>query len=250
MKAPNTNIIWKSCVQPGEWKGCANMHDCQTNGSLILYLCRFFVSRWKRWLLCKHCSGGRWQEKKDQQSSLNLGPTLFHGASATSYQSQSQILCLQLPYVPVAGVPHTATAWVGFEAGTVCDGNGLSGRQLVAWTCELVVDGVSCLCLAMLVQVFCEQVGKRCKYFYANTPQEGNRNKRTRMRKRKRKKVILYLLLCVVLFFRHSLTSKLSHRSSNWSLRRHGAWPSTTMNQNKDTRAKSKLSVDTSLAWN
>ena len=37
------------------------------------------------------------------------------------------------------------------EAGTVCDGNGLSRQQRVAWTREPVVDDVSCLCLAMLV---------------------------------------------------------------------------------------------------
>ena len=35
----------------------------------------------------------------------------------------------------------------------MCDGNGLSWQQRVAWTHEPVVDGVSCLFLAMLVQV-------------------------------------------------------------------------------------------------
>ena len=35
----------------------------------------------------------------------------------------------------------------------LCNGNGLSGRQRVAWTLESVVDDVSCLCLVMLVQV-------------------------------------------------------------------------------------------------
>ena len=44
------------------------------------------------------------------------------------------------------------------EACTVCDGNGLSGQQRVAWAHELVVDGVSCLYLAMLAQFLCEQV--------------------------------------------------------------------------------------------
>ena len=41
----------------------------------------------------------RQQEKKDQWPSLNLGPTLFCEASATSYRSQSQILHLPSPYV-------------------------------------------------------------------------------------------------------------------------------------------------------
>ena len=34
-------------------------------------------------LLCKHCSRGRRQERKDQRPSPNPGPTLFRGASAT-----------------------------------------------------------------------------------------------------------------------------------------------------------------------
>ena len=55
--------------------------------------------------LCKdsilHCSEGRRQEKKDQRPSLNPGPTLFRGASATSYRSKLQILCLPPPYIPV-----------------------------------------------------------------------------------------------------------------------------------------------------
>ena len=74
---------------------------------LDISLCRFFVSRWKRCIdfLWKDCSGERRQEKKDQRPSSNSGPTLFHGASATRYQSQSQILRLPLPYVSVIGVP-------------------------------------------------------------------------------------------------------------------------------------------------
>ena len=57
------------------------------------------------------------------------------------------------------------------EAATVRDGNGLSGRQRVAWTRVPVVGGVSCLCLAMLVCFFGSR-WKRCKDFSANTAQE------------------------------------------------------------------------------
>ena len=62
----------------------------------------------------------------------------------------------------IVGVPLYSdclkTEDLRLKAGTACDGNGLSGRQRVAWTYEPVVDGVSCLFLAMLVQVLCEQV--------------------------------------------------------------------------------------------
>ena len=54
------------------------------------------------------------------------------------------------------------------EAGTVCDGNGLSGQQCVAWTHKPVVDVASCLCLAMHVQVLCEQV-EHCNNLWRGT---------------------------------------------------------------------------------
>ena len=43
----------------------------------------------------------RRQVNKDQQPSSKPGPTLFRGASATSYWSQLQILRPPFPYVPV-----------------------------------------------------------------------------------------------------------------------------------------------------
>ena len=54
------------------------------------------------------------------------------------------------------------------EADTVCDDNGLSGRQRVVWTHKPVVDGVSCLCLAMHGQVLCEQV-EHCNNIWRGT---------------------------------------------------------------------------------
>ena len=63
-----------------------------------------------------------------------------------------------LPDVPVVGVPlysNRLKTHASRLVQCVCDGNGLSGQQRVAWTHEPVVDGVSCLCLAMLVQVLC-----------------------------------------------------------------------------------------------
>ena len=71
-----------------------------------------------------HCSEGRQQEKEDQRSSLNPGATLFCGASAISYWSQPQILCLPSPYVPVVGVSQSSkrleiTLWDWYCVGTL-----------------------------------------------------------------------------------------------------------------------------------
>ena len=122
---------------------------------------------------CNNFSANTAQEEGDRRKrtsdlartrDLNAFAELQPRASATSFSHELSVSVTN-PLFPIALCTGCRCAAIQrpledlrLEAGTVCDGNGLSGRQRVAWTREPVVDGVSCLCLAMLVQVLCEQV--------------------------------------------------------------------------------------------
>ena len=129
--------LQECCVLPSLVK-VAEGYTGMSENWIILY--KFFLSRFKR---CKDYSESTAQEKGNRRKRISdwawtwdlhsFAKLQPHEPSvpATSCRSQPQIFRLPLPYVEVVGVPlysdplrPTPQGWY-----SVCDGNGLSGRQ-------------------------------------------------------------------------------------------------------------------------
>ena len=85
------------------------------------------IQTWDSWKFTAQRMGR--QGKKDQRPSSNLGPTLYRGVSATSYQSQSRSPVPNCPLIQVTGVPLSSSRLRPVPWGWYCvrcDGSRLS----------------------------------------------------------------------------------------------------------------------------
>ena len=108
-----------------------------------------------------HCSEGWRQGKENQQLGSNPGPTLYCGASATSYQSQPRILRPPSPFTLDAGVLLSSNRLGPTPQGWYCVMWWKLAQRATNVQREPVspAEDANCLYLAMLVQeVLCEQV--------------------------------------------------------------------------------------------